>query len=88
MAERSAEPAPALLRTSAAVGWRLLVVVAVGTLALSVIARLYLATAPVVIALFLATVAVPTARWLERMGLRRTPATAVTVLGGAIAVLG
>ncbi|MDP8969588.1 MAG: AI-2E family transporter [Actinomycetota bacterium] len=88
MAERPAESAPAWLRTSAAIGWRVLVVVAVTALVLWLAARLYLATAPVVIALFLATVAVPAARWLERLRLPRTPAAAVTVLGGLIVLLG
>lgn len=88
MAERPAESAPAWLRTLAAVGWRVLVVVAVAALVLWLAARLYLATAPVLIAGFLATVAVPAARWMERLRMPRLPAAAVTVLGGVIVSLG
>lgn len=85
---QSADPVPAWLRTSAAVGWRLLVVAVGAALALSIFARLYLATAPVVIALFLATLAVPAARWMQRVGLPRTSAAAVTVVGGVVVIAG
>ncbi len=85
--ERHLERVPAWLRASAAVGWRLLVVLAVAMLVVTVLARLYLVTAPVAIALFLATVAVPAARWMERRRVPRTVAALFTVVGGFLAVL-
>ncbi len=78
---------PPWLRTWGAIGWRLLIVVAVAVLVLWVLARLYLVTLPVLIALFLATIALPAARWMERHRVPRTPAAFITVVGGTVVVL-
>jgi putative heme transporter len=82
------ERVPGWLRTAAAYSWRVLLVVAAAGVVLWMLARLYLVTAPLVIALFLATIAVPSARWLERRGLPRTPAALLTVIGGLLVLLG
>lgn len=73
---------PAWLATSTAWTWRLLLLVVFGTAVLVLLARLYLVTLPIIVALILSTLCVPVARALER---RRTPrmlAASVVVIGG------
>lgn len=82
------ERIPAWLRIGAAYSWRLLLVAATAGIVLWMLARLYLVTAPLLIALFLATIAVPSARWLERRRLPRTPSALLTVIGGVLILLG
>jgi putative heme transporter len=74
---------PSWLATTAAWAWRLLVLT-LGTAALLfVMVRLYLVTMPVIIALILATLCVPPARWLESKRVPRALAAGIVVLGGA-----
>ncbi|MGH8902466.1 MAG: AI-2E family transporter [Egibacteraceae bacterium] len=70
--------------TAADKGWRLLVLVAVVGIVLWVLARLYLVTVPVLVALVLSTLFVPSARWLARRGMPSTLAAFVAVVGGAL----
>lgn len=78
---------PRWLATTAGVSWRLLIIAAAIGFVLWMLNQLYLIAAPVGLALILASVAVPAARWMERRGLPRVAATLVTVLGGICAVL-
>ena len=83
----TSELVPRILRVSAALGWRLLVVVA----ALYVIATAvsYVATVvvPVAIALLLAALLAPAVHWLQVRGVPRGLATALVLVGG-LALLG
>jgi predicted PurR-regulated permease PerM len=78
---------PRVLRYTAAVGWRLLVVAA--TLYVIGIVFGYLAEVviPIAIALLLAALLAPAVRWLHLRGVPRALATALVVIGG-LAVLG
>jgi len=70
----------------AQLSWRLLIVIA-GVAGLVVLfTRLYLVSLPVILALILATIAVPPARRLERRGAPRLVA-ALTVVGGGTSVV-
>lgn len=73
--------------TAAAKSWRLLVLVAVVGIVLWILARLYLVTVPVLVALVLSTLFVPSARWLARRGMPGTLAAFVAVVGGALLCL-
>lgn len=78
---------PRWLAVGAALSWRGLVLAAAVAVATWVLVRLSLATASVVIALFLATVAVPVSNALEKRGLSRALAATVTVVGGTLLLL-
>ncbi len=82
------ERVPSWLATAAAWSWRLLLLLVASTLILMVLARLYLVTLPVIIALILATLCVGPARFLERLGVPRLLAALFVVLGGLAAVVG
>jgi putative heme transporter len=75
---------PAWLDTGAQYAWRWLVILAAVAAALVVVLQLYLVVLPVIVALILATICVPPARWLERRGLNRLGATSVVVIGGVL----
>lgn len=95
VAPDDATPAPRLgvtvppwLDTLAQFAWRLLVVL-VGVAGLvTLFTRLYLVSLPIILALVLATIAVPPARRLERRGMPRLLAALLVVVGGAVVVLG
>jgi predicted PurR-regulated permease PerM len=79
---------PPWLDTLAQFSWRLLVVL-VGVAGLIILfTRLYLVTLPIILALVLATIAVPPARRLERRGIPRLLAALIVVVGGAVAFVG
>jgi len=79
---------PAWLDTLAQFSWRLLVVlVGVAGLVL-LLTRLYLVSLPVILALVIATIAVPPARRLERRGVPRLAAALTVVVGGTSVFLG
>ena len=78
---------PSWLSTSAAYTWRVLVLLIGATVMLAVMTRLYLVTLPMLIALILATLGVPPARWLETKGFPRA-AAAGTVLAAGIGIIG
>jgi len=79
---------PAWLDTLAALTWRLLVVLAGVAGVIFLTTRLYLVSLPVVLALILATMAVPPARRLERRGVPRLIAAVLVVVGGTMAFVG
>ena len=89
--EREARPGiavPPWLDTLAQFSWRLLVVL-VGVAGLVFLfTRLYLVSLPIILALILATIAVPPARRLERRGVPGLLAALVVVVGGTITFLG
>jgi putative heme transporter len=79
---------PVWLDTLAQFSWRLLVVlVGVAGLVL-LLTRLYLVSLPIILALVLATIAVPPARRLERRGVPRLLAALIVVVGGTAAFFG
>jgi predicted PurR-regulated permease PerM len=85
--ERGLDPRGPLARgfdAAAAKGWRLLVLMAVATAVVWVLARLYLVTVPLLVALVLSTLFVPLARWLARRGVPGTLAAVIAVVGGAL----
>jgi predicted PurR-regulated permease PerM len=84
----SSVPIPVWLDTSAQFAWRLLIVlVGVAGLVL-LLTRLYLVSLPIILALVLATIAVPPARRLQRRGVPALVAALTVVVGGAVAFLG
>ncbi len=79
---------PVWLDTLAQFAWRLLVVlVGVAGLVL-LLTRLYLVSLPIILALVIATIAVPPTRRLERRGVPRLLATLIVVVGGAATFFG
>jgi len=76
------------LATAAAWTWRVLLLLVGATVILTVMVRLYLVTLPVIIALILATLCVPPARWLERHRVPRMVAAVIVVIGGLAAISG
>jgi len=79
---------PVWLDTAAQVVWRALVLLAGVAVVVLLVTRLYLVSLPVIIALILATIAVPPARRLERRGLPRLAAATVVVAGGGGVLVG
>jgi predicted PurR-regulated permease PerM len=73
--------------TAAAKSWRLLVLVAMVGIVVWILARLYLVTVPILVALVLSTLFIPPARWLARRGINGTLAAFVAVVGGALICL-
>lgn len=77
---------PAWLSTSAAVGWRLIVVVVV-LFGLSIaMRRLQVIVLPLLFALLLAAVLAPAARWLSKRGLPSIVSTWLVLLTGAVLI--
>jgi predicted PurR-regulated permease PerM len=81
------ELVPRVLRVSAALGWRLLVVVAALYVIAQVVAYLAAVVVPVAIALLLAALLAPAVHWLQVRGVPRGVATALVLIGG-LALLG
>jgi predicted PurR-regulated permease PerM len=79
---------PPWLDTLAQLSWRLIVVLVALAGLVVLVTRLYLVSLPIVLALTLATIAVPPARRLERRGVPRLLAALLVVVGGAVAFLG
>jgi predicted PurR-regulated permease PerM len=79
---------PRSLRISAALGWRLLVVVATLGVVGTVVAYLAAIVVPVAIALLLAALLAPTVRWLTRHHVPRALATVLVMVGGLAGVGG
>jgi predicted PurR-regulated permease PerM len=78
---------PRVLRVSAALGWRLLVVVAALYVIGMVVAYVAAVVVPVAIALLLAALLAPAVHWLEARQVPRGVATALVLISG-VAVLG
>ncbi len=85
---RGSTHVPPWLEASAQLVWRGLVVLAGVAVLTLLVTRLYLISLPVVIALVLATIAVPPARRLERRGVPRLVAAVIVVGGGGGALVG
>jgi predicted PurR-regulated permease PerM len=79
---------PPVLRVSAAVCWRLLVVAAALYVLGQVVTRLYIVVIPVAIALLLAALLAPAVTLLTSVRVPRALATALVVIGGLAAVGG
>lgn len=82
--DASVEP---LVRKTAAWAWRLLVILAAAVAFLWVVAKLEIIVVPVLLALMLSALLVPSVDWLDRRGLPRGGAVALVLLGG-FALLG
>jgi putative heme transporter len=80
--------APRLLVAASEISWRLLVCLAAVVVVVFALTRIGFAVVPVVVALLLATLLVPPARWLRRRGLSHTLASVVAFVGGVVALLG
>ena len=80
------DPVPRWLRSGAAIGWRLLVLVAAVAVTAYALAYLRIVVLPIIVALLVSTVLRPPTRWLTRHRFS-DGAAALTVLLGAIAVL-
>lgn len=78
---------PSWLRTGASAGWRFLVIVGVVLVAGMIVIRLRLVLLPMVLALMIAAVLVPPARWLIRHGWPKLPAT-LAVFASASLIVG
>lgn len=76
---------PRWIQTSAAVGWRLLVIAAVLWVAGYAISRFQVIVVPLVVAILVAAVLAPPVRWLERRGVHSLAATWLVILvSGAV----
>jgi len=82
----STDPVPRWLRSGAAIGWRLLVLVVAIALTAYVLAYLRIVVLPVIVAVLISTVLSPPVRWLMRHRFSDA-AAAATVLLGAVAAL-
>src|SRR3954452_24071847 len=78
---------PRLLVAASEISWRLLVCIAAAAIVLFGLSKIGFAAIPVVIALLLATLFVPPARWLQRHGFPPAAAT-VTVMLCGLAIFG
>jgi predicted PurR-regulated permease PerM len=86
--QRQWEPRlPRTLVAVSAISWRVLVIVAAAALLVAALTRLFLVVFPVILALLLATLLVPPARWLRAHRWPAAPATFAVLLGG-LALLG
>lgn len=79
---------PVWLDTLAQFSWRLLVILVGVAGVVMVFTRLYLVSLPIILALILATIAVPPARRLQRRGAPRLLAALTVVVGGTVVILG
>ena len=79
---------PRLLVAASEISWRLLVCLAAGGLVVYALTRVGFAVIPVIVALLLATLFVPPARWLQRKGVPRVLATVLVFLGGILLLAG
>ncbi|MER6992471.1 AI-2E family transporter [Saccharopolyspora hirsuta] len=86
MGASGADGVPRGLRVAAAVGWRLLVLVAVLWVAWQVFDALYGEVMAVAVAALLAALMTPAVNWLVRRGVHRTLAAALVLVGGLCAL--
>jgi predicted PurR-regulated permease PerM len=77
---------PRLLVAGSELSWRLLVCTAAAVVVVYGLTRVGFAIIPVIVALLLATLFVPPARWLEQRGLPRALATTIVFLGGLVTI--
>ena len=79
---------PRLLVAASELSWRLLICAAAAAVVVFALTRVGFAIIPVIIALLLATLFVPPARWLERKGVPDALATSIVFLGGLLTIVG
>jgi predicted PurR-regulated permease PerM len=79
--------APRLLVAASEISWRALVVIAAAVVVAYGVIKVGFVAIPVLIALLIATLLVPPARWLERRGLGRTLSTTIVFVGGVLALV-
>ncbi|BCB80223.1 AI-2E family transporter [Phytohabitans flavus] len=79
---------PRSLRIGSAWAWRLIVLGVLGWALLQIISRVHIVIIPLVIAMLLSALLAPAVRWLLRLGLPRSLATAVVLIAGLAAVAG
>lgn len=84
----AAAAVPPVLRVSAALAWRALVLAAALYLLGMVISRLYVVVIPVAIALLLSALLAPAVKTVTRLPVPRSLATAIVLIGGLAAVGG
>jgi predicted PurR-regulated permease PerM len=87
-APEAAVEVPRPLAQLAALGWRGLVIVAVGWLIVAALVRLRIVVLPVIIALLLTTLLAPAAEWLRRRGAPRLLAAWVVLIGSLAVLIG
>jgi putative heme transporter len=80
--------APRLLVAASEISWRLLVCLAAVVVVVFALTKIGFAVVPVVVALLLATLVVPPARWLHRHGVPHTLSSIIAFVGGVLALLG
>ena len=87
--DRPERPAvPAALRQAGAVGWRVLVLLVLGWLALQLLVRLRLVVVPVIVGLFLTAMLLPPVDWLRDRGWPSAAATAAVLLAAVLGLAG
>jgi hypothetical protein len=87
--DRPERPAvPPALRQAAAVGWRVLVLLVLGWLAVELLVRLQLVVVPVIVALFLTAMLLPPVDWLRDRGWPSAAATAAVLLAAVMGLAG
>ncbi len=86
--DRDQDRVPDWLQVSAAWTWRLLLLLVALLAVLWLLSRLLVVSLPVIVAIIIATLAVPPTDWLRARGWKDAPATAAVVLGGLAAIIG
>lgn len=86
--DRDQDRVPDWLEVSAAWTWRLLLLLLAALSILWLLSRLLVVSLPVVVAIIVATLAVPPTDALRRRGWKDGPATAVVVIGGLGGIVG
>ena len=86
--DRDQDRVPDWLEVSASWTWRLLLLLVALLAVLWLLARLLVVSLPVIVAIIVATLAVPPTDWLRRRGWRDAAATGVVVVGGLFTIVG
>ncbi len=82
------DPVPTWLRTSASIGWRLLVLAGVAYLATVVLAEIRVLVIPALLSLFVGSLATPVVAWLRSRGVNRLLSTMLAFVGAALVLVG
>lgn len=86
--DRNQDRIPDWLQVSAAWTWRMLLLLVALLAVLWLLSRLLVVSLPVIVAIIIATLAVPPADWLRARGWKDAPAAAAVVIGGLAAIIG
>lgn len=79
---------PAWFRAASELAWRSLVLLALAAAVTWILVEIHLVAFPVLLAVILSTLFEPPTRWLERRGVPRGVAAALTVVGGILVLAG